>query len=317
MFILSLTFFFLQMSAVTLPGSERKGLIIAQLFFQNTLNSSATMGDYKAMRITDAFIAIAGFGNIVVMTYTAARVKQEIAKEGILPFPKFFAQNLDFSFGRFLRWAQRKPAAPRFFRRLLKSPWFAPEHHSEKTPVGALILHFASCVILILATLDMEPNDTYVLLSTVYAYSVQAFFGALLAAGILYLRFSKKEDWRRKAETINPLLSVTAAFIYLIGNLFPIIAIWIKPQEEFRLLTEKRAPWHLIPTLGWCVLGLGALWWLGFLGMAKRIEKRDGTIFTIQREPSFERDPPTTGPPVQVHETVYLAWVAKENLPDM
>jgi hypothetical protein len=41
---------------------------------------------------------------MIVMTYTAARVKQEIAKEGILPYPRFFAQNTDLSLGRLLAW---------------------------------------------------------------------------------------------------------------------------------------------------------------------------------------------------------------------
>jgi amino acid transporter len=39
----------------------------------------------------DGIIAISIFGNILVATFTAARVNQEIAKEGILPFSLFFA----------------------------------------------------------------------------------------------------------------------------------------------------------------------------------------------------------------------------------
>jgi hypothetical protein len=39
-------------------------------------------------------------GNVIVVTFTAARVKQEIAKEGILPYSLFFAQSYDFSLGR-------------------------------------------------------------------------------------------------------------------------------------------------------------------------------------------------------------------------
>ncbi|PGH13061.1 hypothetical protein AJ79_03898 [Helicocarpus griseus UAMH5409] len=287
---------------------------LAERFFELTFGKLSG-GSKTGQRIFNAFLAISSFGNIVVMTYTAARVKQEVAKEGILPFPKFFARNRDFSFGRVLRWAHRRPTIARMFRRVLKSPWFAPEHHSEKTPVGALMLHFASCVVLILATYSVEPNNTYRLLSSVYTYAVHAFFGALLAAGILYLRFSSKEGWQKKAAGINPLLSIVSAFVYLVLSLFPIVVAWVQPSGDFQRISESRIKWYLVPLLSWCAIAVGALWWLGFLGVAKRIEKRNGTVFTITREPAFERDPPIDGPPVQVNETVYLAWVAKENLP--
>lgn len=42
-------------------------------------------------------MAFSSLGNVVVQTLTAARVKQQIAKEGILPFPTFFARNFDLS----------------------------------------------------------------------------------------------------------------------------------------------------------------------------------------------------------------------------
>lgn len=52
-----------------LDGSD-----VSALFFQNTFNGGV------ASRVLNAFMAISGLGNIIVMTFTAARVKQEIAK---------------------------------------------------------------------------------------------------------------------------------------------------------------------------------------------------------------------------------------------
>jgi amino acid transporter len=283
---------------------------MAQKFFMLTLGSASPGNDRLPRRVFDAFLAISSFGNIVVMTYTAARVKQEIAKEGILPYPKFFAQNTDLSLGRFLHWVRRKPAIFRPLSPILKLSWFAPEHHTEKTPVGALILHFVSCVLLLLVTWNQDPNHTYSFLSGVYTYTVHAFFGAVMAAGILYLRFSSREDWRLKAPGINPILSITAAVLYLIGSLFPVIISWVKPSNSD---APGRLPWYLVPTLAWCAIAFGGLWWLGFIGNAKRIQKTRGTVFKLQREPTFVRDPPIDGSPIQVHETVYLAWVAMEN----
>ncbi|OAT03341.1 high affinity methionine permease [Blastomyces gilchristii SLH14081] len=303
------------MAIVPKPDLFNEQVNLAERFFELTFGR-LNVGDNTGQRIFNAFLAVSSFGNIVVMTYTAARVKQEIAKEGILPFPKFFAKNRDFSFGRLLRWAHRRPTLARLFGRILKSPWFAPEHHSEKTPVGALTLHFGSCLVLLMATYGVEPNNTYSLLSRVYTYAVHTFFGVLLAGGILYLRLNGKEGWRKKAVGINPFLSLMSAIIYLFGSLFPVIVSWVEPSGEFKRVYTTTIKWYLVPLLSWSAIAFGAVWWLGFIILGKRTEKRTGTVFTIQREPTFERDPPVDGPPIQVNETVYFAWVAKENLPD-
>lgn len=55
------------------------------LFNDNDQNTNT------ARRVMAGLICISIFGNVVVMTFTAGRVKQEIAKEGILPYLLFFA----------------------------------------------------------------------------------------------------------------------------------------------------------------------------------------------------------------------------------
>jgi amino acid transporter len=283
---------------------------VAQSFFQLTFGA-LSQTDSIGRRIFNAFLAISSLGNIIVMTYTAARVKQEVAKEGILPWPKFFGQNKDFSLGRFLRWAQRTKAINRPFHRILRMRWLAPEEHSERTPVGALFLHLVTCIILLLATYGRQPDDAYKILTGLAAYVVNGCFGTLLAAGILYLRFKESRDWREKANNINPVISVVAAAVYLVGNLFPIITSWVPPIDG---RISQTVTWFTVPTVSWCVLAFGGLWWLGFIVVAKRIEHKTHTVFTVEKEPHFERDPPDTGNPVQVHETVYLSWRAKETL---
>lgn len=58
---------------------------MAILFFRRVFDSEV------AARVMSGIIAFSIFGNILVMTYTASRVKQEIAKEGIIPASLFFA----------------------------------------------------------------------------------------------------------------------------------------------------------------------------------------------------------------------------------
>jgi amino acid transporter len=295
---------------------------VAQQFFQSTFGRLSA--ENTAERVFYAFLAISSFGNIVVMTYTAARIKQEIAKEGLLPWPKFFAQNHDFSLGRLLRWAQGKRSLS-IFHNLLKKRWLSPEQHSEKTPVGALILHFASCLVLIFATYGLTPDNAYNLLTGLAAYVLNAFFGMLLGAGILILRFTPSHDWRNRSKPVNHTLSILAAIVYLVGNLFPLITTWVPLSGSYKdLVSGKKSQqnpvqttpkqvisWFVLPVVSWCVLGLGALWYLGFLGIAKRKASRAGLTFTVKKVPYFERDPPRTGPPFQDHETVYVAWVGE------
>src|SRR5216117_358571 len=135
--------------AVVPKSTQLNGTNVAQSFFQLTFGTLSPT-DNTGSRVFSAFLAISSLGNIIVMTYTAARVKQEIAKEGILPWPKFFAQNLNFSLGRFLQWAQQTKAINRPFYRVLRMRWLAPEEHSESTPVGALFLHLVTCIVLLL-----------------------------------------------------------------------------------------------------------------------------------------------------------------------
>ena len=67
-------------------------------------------------------------GNVIVITYTASGVKQEIAKEGILPWPKFFGQNYDLSLGRILRWVRNKKSINKRFSFWFRTKRLAPEN---------------------------------------------------------------------------------------------------------------------------------------------------------------------------------------------
>lgn len=119
---------------------------VAHLFFKLTFGS-LSKDDTQPLRILSAFMAISSFGNIVVMTFIAARVKQEIAKEGILPFPKFFGQTKNLSFGRFLNRIQsdKHSFLNRMFHWLLKQPWLDPQEHSQETPLGSKYFPRINC----------------------------------------------------------------------------------------------------------------------------------------------------------------------------
>ena len=240
-------------------------------------------------------------------------MKQEIAKEGILPFAKFFAQTKNLSFGRLLKWIQNEKH--QFIKRklhsLLRQKWMDPKEHSQETPFGALFLHWTFTVIMILATVHLSPTDAYSVLVNLYSYTIVAVFGFAIAIGMLKLRFSSREGWRRKS-TFNPYLSIISAFIFAVGSAYPIIASWVPPNGSYAKETKLTIAWFTTPTVAWSILGLGLAWYVGFNLYALRRSRKEGLEFRVEKEPNFENDPEPDGPPVQTHETVFLAWVSKE-----
>ena len=323
---------------VVVPKEVQMEGNVAQAFFQRTFGvlGSSDTGE----RVLNAFLAISSLGNIIVMTYTASRMKQEIAKEGFIPFAKFFAQDVDFSIGRLLRWFRKRE----WFTSLLRYKWFSPEMHSEKTPVGALVLHFVSCMIILSSTSRLDPGDAYDVLSVSTAYLFPAFFGFFLALGILILRFGTppqtmqvqtpthpgarplsgaKRTWTEMTgRSVNPVLSVVCAVIYLLGNAYPIITTWVPPS---RRLEDSHVKWFVVPLVSCCALALGSLWFLGFLVRAKRREHSRHQEFVVERQPEFawadgeEHNEEEAGEAarsagglVLVHETVSLTWKARE-----
>ncbi|KAG4424553.1 hypothetical protein IFR04_002263 [Cadophora malorum] len=292
---------------------------VALLFFQMTFGA---ISDDKKLpgRVLAAFMAVSSFGNIVVMTFTAARVKQEIAKEGILPWAKFFGQTKNLSFGRFLTWIQNDKHSfiNRKFHWLLSKAWLDPREHSQETPFGALFLHWSFTIIMILATIKLHPTDAYGFLVDVYSYTIVAVFGFAISVGMLKLRFSARARWRQKSE-FNPFISITAAFLFGIGSAYPIIASWVPPTGKFARAKKVVVDWYTTPTVAWAILGFGMIWYIGFNLYAMRRARKDGVEFQVQKVPEFDRDPQPNGPPIQVHEKVYLAWVGQEfsHMPEM
>jgi hypothetical protein len=163
---------------------------------------------------------------------------------------------------------------------------------------------------MLLVTIHLSVTDAYNLLVNLYSYSIVAVFGFAVALGLLKLRFSSRERWRQKS-SFNPYLSILCAFIFAIASAYPIVASWVPPSAG--LSQNATVAWFTVPTVAWSILAVGVIWYLGFNLYAARRARKEGVEFEVQKVPEFDRDPPPDGPPVQVHETVFLAWVAKEN----
>ncbi|KAL1993155.1 hypothetical protein VTN49DRAFT_3104 [Thermomyces lanuginosus] len=127
------------------------GQIVAATFFRNVMGESAE----RAMSV---FVALSAFGNILSVLFSQGRIVQELGREGVLPFSKFFASN----------WPTNSPAA-------------------------GLFEHWLVSVIVMLAP---PPGDAYNFLLNLISYPL-AIVNVFVSAGLIwiYLNPSKFPSW--------------------------------------------------------------------------------------------------------------------------
>lgn len=76
-----------------IPKSDlaKSEVIVAGLFFKNVFGNSA------GARTLPAFVALSNLGNVLAVSFAHARLNQEFAKEGLLPWSRFWASNKPFN----------------------------------------------------------------------------------------------------------------------------------------------------------------------------------------------------------------------------
>ncbi|KAF5342619.1 hypothetical protein D9611_001581 [Ephemerocybe angulata] len=89
----SVLFFFINVAYVAaVPAEEirNSGQLVAVLFFQRVF------GDSFSAKLFPLLVALSCFGNIIAVTVGQARVIREVARQGLLPYPTFFASTKPF-----------------------------------------------------------------------------------------------------------------------------------------------------------------------------------------------------------------------------
>jgi len=225
-------------------------------------------------------------------------VKQEVAKEGVLPFSLWFAENYDLSLRR-LFW----------FRRPEES---AEIHlHSEKTPAATMVLHWVTMNMLIVPTVFIiqpvpySAGPAYTFLVTFYTYVLDVFWFGIAGLGVLYLRLRPNIKWR-KISSFNPWLSTIAALIFTLLNVFPVIGVWIPdPAVKYLAETDNVVIWYAGPTVGLVVLGISILYWFGFWSYVRQRENSERQEFKVERTPIIREE---EGSYIQLFEIVGFRW---------
>lgn len=131
-------------------------------------------------------MATSAFGNVLTVTFAQARVNQELAKEGVIPFPKFWASSWPF-----------------------------------RSPSTGLLLHWIPSFIVIVA---IPFGDAYNFILDVEGYPMSV-ISFLVVVGFFILRFTEPgKSWRRPFKVWIPVAmfyTVAQAFLMVAPFLRP------------------------------------------------------------------------------------------------
>ncbi|EAU85121.2 high affinity methionine permease [Coprinopsis cinerea okayama7 len=136
-------------AAATKEEITGSGRLVAALLFENVYGEKAT-------RALSVFVALSALGNVLSVVFSQGRVNQELGREGILPFSKFWGSNRPFN-----------------------------------APLVGLGLHWVVCLIVIFA---LPPGDAYNFVLNVISYPLSV-INAAISFGIVYLHFRPYHDW--------------------------------------------------------------------------------------------------------------------------
>ena len=208
--------------------------------------------------------ALSIFGNIFVMTFTASRVKQEIAKAGILPYSLWLSRS----------W--RTPVE------WLKQKWRPTDSkattYQDQSPIPALLLHWVSSMLMLAFTAKLEPSAAYIALVDIYAYVIRIMVPLVISGGLLYLKFNPKKDWASVAQ-FTSIMSPFHIILYFITLAFLAITLFVRPSTDSPAYAINELSWIIIPAIGISTL-LWGLGWFGGLHLVQRIRHRTLVVKT-------------------------------------
>ncbi|KAJ4304030.1 hypothetical protein N0V88_001635 [Collariella sp. IMI 366227] len=212
LYVLANISFFAAMSKEEISNSH---VVVAAQFFENVWGEGPFVS-----KVVPLFVALSALGNVFAQSFAMPRVKQELAKEGVLPWSRFWSSDWPFN-----------------------------------APTGAIFLHWIFTCALILGS---RTSDVYVFVTNVFIYSGN-WIKVFLAAGLVYLNFAPSERWAEQRTTFrsSPLLTifwiVSLLFVqaapFIPNHILSSIPFFVVPTLGTSLLALGTAYW-----LGWAKL---------------------------------------------------------------
>ncbi|KAH4079042.1 hypothetical protein HBI56_235350 [Parastagonospora nodorum] len=164
---------------IVVPLDEVKNSreLIAALFFERCF------GPTVGKTLLPLAVALSGAGNVMVVTFALARLNQEVARQGFLPFSSILASSKPFN-----------------------------------APMGGLIVHYIPSLLVI----ALPPSsEVYSFILEVEGYPGQI-FALASGVGLLWLRY-KRPDLKRpfKAWTVAVILRIVLCLALIAAPFFP------------------------------------------------------------------------------------------------
>ncbi|ONH65193.1 High-affinity methionine permease [Cyberlindnera fabianii] len=148
---LAIIYFFVNVAyfaIVPLDTLQHSSTILAADFFDIAFGKTAR-------RASSVFVALSALGNVMSVIFSQGRIIQALGREGILPFPKFFATSRPFN-----------------------------------SPFIGLFQHWVVCVITIVAP---PPGDAYNFIMNLISYPLNI-VNLFVAIGLLYLNIQHRRN---------------------------------------------------------------------------------------------------------------------------
>ncbi|KAF4126071.1 Amino acid permease [Geosmithia morbida] len=206
LYVLANVAYFAAIGKEDLANSE---VLVAAVFFRNMF------GDSAGANVLPVLVCLSNLGNVLAVSFAHARLNQELGKEGILPFSRFWASNKPFN-----------------------------------APSASLFLHWIVTVIILVAP---PAGPAYNFVVNLYTYP-GTWINAFVGAGLIYLQWSKKENWSSSWHTYLPV-----SLLWLASNIFLVVVPFIPPTGSW---TADGYPYYIFPVVGVAVLLLGCVYWL-------------------------------------------------------
>ncbi|KAH8885736.1 hypothetical protein GQ53DRAFT_810068 [Thozetella sp. PMI_491] len=221
------------------------GVTVAGIFFRNVF------GPGIGAHILPWFVIISAAGNIAATSFAQARVNEELARDGLLPWSGFWSPSDRASSPQYIS----SDISARVLGKLAARPIQAPPSRSGSgqltTPSRGLLLHWLVSVLVIILP---PPGRIYNFLVDIGGYPVSV-ISVAVSAGLYYLHRTPSERWSTPYRA--PKLAVT---LFAASNCLLLLLPWIPPiggkAEDVGVI------WFAYPATSLAVLGSGAAWWL-------------------------------------------------------
>ncbi|KAJ9145000.1 Amino acid transporter [Pleurostoma richardsiae] len=189
--------------------------LVAASLFRNVFGGTAE-------RALSVFVALSAFGNVLSVIFSQGRLVQELGREGVLPFSRFWASNRPFN-----------------------------------APLAGLFEHWLVSVIIMLAP---PPGDAYNFILNVISYPL-AIVNTFVAAGLLHLYIHRASwNWHPPiSATIPVVVFFLLSNIYLVAapfvpptdgqNVYESLPYWIHCVVGFGIIFAGGVYW-----LVWAVI---------------------------------------------------------------